>query len=296
MFNGGDGYTALTGGTDVSCTGDLLLDVADRVRDRELAGRTGGRRPAGRSVEAGLGAMARLRVVAPALLERDAPLGVLLGALRGAEAGRGSTALISGEAGIGKTSLVRAFVGRARARLLVAACDDLVTPRTLGPLWDAAPDGGPLARALGEGREVFGALMEELSLRAADGAGDRGRALGRRRHDRRARLRGAAGGFARRAAGADRARRGAGGRASAAPAAGGAGGRAGAPAGALAAVARGGGAAGERHGTRRGGGVRAHAREPVLRRRGAGRRARRGAGERQGRGAGAVARCLAGLP
>ncbi|MDA0167872.1 LuxR C-terminal-related transcriptional regulator [Solirubrobacter taibaiensis] len=102
--------------------------------------------------------------MAPALLERDAPLGVLLGALRGAEAGRGSTALISGEAGIGKTSLVRAFVGRARARLLVAACDDLVTPRTLGPLWDAAPDGGPLARALHEGREVFGALMEELSL------------------------------------------------------------------------------------------------------------------------------------
>ena len=102
--------------------------------------------------------------MAPALLERDAPLSVLLGALRGAEAGRGSTALISGEAGIGKTSLVRAFVGRARARLLVAACDDLVTPRTLGPLWDAAPDGGPLARALAEGREVFGALMEELSL------------------------------------------------------------------------------------------------------------------------------------
>ena len=46
----------------------------------------------------------------------------------------------------------------------MAACDDLVTPRTLGPLRDAAPDGGPLARALGEGREVFGALMEELSL------------------------------------------------------------------------------------------------------------------------------------
>jgi 2',3'-cyclic-nucleotide 2'-phosphodiesterase (5'-nucleotidase family) len=28
MFNGGDGYTALTGGTDVKQTGDLLLDVA----------------------------------------------------------------------------------------------------------------------------------------------------------------------------------------------------------------------------------------------------------------------------
>ena len=27
MFSGGDGYTALTGGTDVLQTGDLLLDV-----------------------------------------------------------------------------------------------------------------------------------------------------------------------------------------------------------------------------------------------------------------------------
>ena len=52
-----------------------------------------------------------------------------------------------GEAGIGKTSLVRAFVGRrAGAAARRPACDDLVTPRTLGPLQDAAPDGGPLAR------------------------------------------------------------------------------------------------------------------------------------------------------
>ena len=28
MFTGGDGYTALTGGTNVKQTGDLLLDVA----------------------------------------------------------------------------------------------------------------------------------------------------------------------------------------------------------------------------------------------------------------------------
>ncbi|WP_270006298.1 ATP-binding protein [Solirubrobacter deserti] len=102
--------------------------------------------------------------MAPALLERDAPLGALLGALSRAQAGHGSTALISGEAGIGKTSLVRAFVGEARARLLWAACDDLVTPRTLGPLWDAAPSGGPLEAALLEGREVFGALMAELAV------------------------------------------------------------------------------------------------------------------------------------
>ena len=43
------------------------------------------------------------------LLERDAPLGVLAGAVTDAGAGHGSTVLVSGEAGIGKTSLVRAF-------------------------------------------------------------------------------------------------------------------------------------------------------------------------------------------
>lgn len=101
----------------------------------------------------------------PALLERDAPLSALVEALAAAEDGHGSTALISGEAGIGKTSLVEAFVGVAarRGRLLTAACDDLVTPRTLGPLWDAAPADGPLAEALASDREVFAALLAELA-------------------------------------------------------------------------------------------------------------------------------------
>src|SRR3712207_1135279 len=91
------------------------------------------------------------------LLERDAPLGALEGALSEASAGIGSTALVTGEPGIGKTSLVREFAARAagRARVLSAACDDLVTPRTLGPLVDA------LARPL-DG-DIFGAVMEELA-------------------------------------------------------------------------------------------------------------------------------------
>src|SRR3954468_21927343 len=86
------------------------------------------------------------------LLERDAPLAALLTALDEAEGGRGSIALVSGEAGSGKTSLVGESATRAeaRARLLQASCDDLVTPRTLGPLHDAvAGTDGPLATALG---------------------------------------------------------------------------------------------------------------------------------------------------
>ena len=65
--------------------------------------------------------------------------------------GAGRSRSCPGEAGIGKTSLVRAFVVEAtgRARLLVAACDDLMAPRTLGPLRDAAGPAGPLAAGPG---------------------------------------------------------------------------------------------------------------------------------------------------
>ena len=58
---------------------------------------------------------------------------------------------MTGEAGIGKTTLVRAFAAEAagRARLLTSACDDLMAPRTLGPLRDAAlGSAGPLADGL----------------------------------------------------------------------------------------------------------------------------------------------------
>src|SRR5919198_6031693 len=103
------------------------------------------------------------------LLERDAPLGVLAGAVADAAAGRGSTVVISGEAGIGKTSLVRAFAtdARADARLLLGACDDLMASRTLGPLHDAAAGtDGPLAAALADDGPVdgvFAAVLEELA-------------------------------------------------------------------------------------------------------------------------------------
>ena len=107
------------------------------------------------------------------LLERDAELRRLRETLRGAGQGRGSVVLVSGEAGIGKTVLVRRFAREAapQARVLVGACDDLVTPRTLGPFRDMAraQDAAlALAEAVepGAGREaVFAAVHQELAGR-----------------------------------------------------------------------------------------------------------------------------------
>ncbi len=55
MFNGGDGYTAFQGGTDVLYTGELLLDVIDRPHPCQLAGRAGGRRAPRRALIGSLG-------------------------------------------------------------------------------------------------------------------------------------------------------------------------------------------------------------------------------------------------
>src|SRR5215211_3599153 len=105
------------------------------------------------------------------LLERDAELRRLRAALDRAGRGHGSVALVSGEAGIGKTSLVRELAAAApgRVRALVGVCDDLTTPRTLGPLRDMARvAGGPLAAALEAGPDrdrVFDALHRELAGR-----------------------------------------------------------------------------------------------------------------------------------
>jgi DNA-binding CsgD family transcriptional regulator/tetratricopeptide (TPR) repeat protein len=104
------------------------------------------------------------------LVERDAELETLVASLDSAAAGRGGSAiLVLGEAGIGKTSLVRAFVASVdgAARVLAGACDDLLTPRTFGPLRDAASSvGGSLAEALAgepDRESVYAALLDELS-------------------------------------------------------------------------------------------------------------------------------------
>jgi DNA-binding CsgD family transcriptional regulator/tetratricopeptide (TPR) repeat protein len=103
------------------------------------------------------------------LLERDSFLEELGELLGGALEGRGSVVLIGGEAGVGKTALVEGFceADRRAARVIRGACDALLTPRPLGPLFDFARElGGDLSKLLADdaSRELlFGALLEELS-------------------------------------------------------------------------------------------------------------------------------------
>jgi DNA-binding CsgD family transcriptional regulator/tetratricopeptide (TPR) repeat protein len=101
------------------------------------------------------------------ILERETELAALAAAAREARDGSGSVVLVSGEAGIGKSSVVDGIraVLPAEGRLLVGYCDDLATPRVLGPLRDLVGSvGTALTRALerGDRGEVLEALREEL--------------------------------------------------------------------------------------------------------------------------------------
>ncbi|GGM96753.1 DNA-binding CsgD family transcriptional regulator [Actinoplanes campanulatus] len=102
-----------------------------------------------------------------ALLERDHELSELGLVARRALDGHGSVVLITGEAGIGKSSVVDAIrsVLPAEGRLLVGYCDDLATPRVLGPLRDLVGKvGAGLTEALSSGdrTRVFEAFRNEL--------------------------------------------------------------------------------------------------------------------------------------
>ena len=102
------------------------------------------------------------------LLERAADLEVLDSALQEARRGAGSVVLIGGEAGIGKTRLVQSFAHDHRddARILWGACDDLSTPRTLGPFHDIAIQlDGALREAVVDGTrgEVFDAVLDAIA-------------------------------------------------------------------------------------------------------------------------------------
>ena len=104
------------------------------------------------------------------ILEREHELAELGAAAMQAKDGDGSVTLIVGEAGIGKSSLVGAIraVLPAEGRLLVGHCDDLATPRVLGPLRDLIGSVGTgLTRALesGDRSRVTDALRAELDRR-----------------------------------------------------------------------------------------------------------------------------------
>ncbi len=86
------------------------------------------------------------------LLERDAELASLAGAVEDAVAGRGSLVLVAGEAGIGKTSLLRAVRAGLREGVAFAsgACEQLSVPVPLAAvreLVEAAGGDDPLAGA-----------------------------------------------------------------------------------------------------------------------------------------------------
>jgi DNA-binding CsgD family transcriptional regulator/tetratricopeptide (TPR) repeat protein len=102
------------------------------------------------------------------LLERDAQMAVLEDALAQVRDGPGRLVFVSGEAGIGKSALVRGFCARVpdRSRVLLGACDGLLTPRPLGPFSDIAAAVGGRVEQVVTGQEpvqaVFEALLEEL--------------------------------------------------------------------------------------------------------------------------------------
>ena len=103
------------------------------------------------------------------LLERRHALNLLSTAVTDATSGLSSVALVPGEAGIGKSSLVRAFLAGldAAVTVMVGACDDLLTPRTFGPLRDAAGQhAGALRAALTaepDREAVYQALVRDLT-------------------------------------------------------------------------------------------------------------------------------------
>ena len=109
------------------------------------------------------------QVMRRGMLERDAELSLLANAVREAAGRHGSVVLVMGEAGIGKSSLVEALRSHlpAEGRMLVGYCDDLTTPRTLGPFRDLVGSvGTELSRAVADGSErdrVLTALRTELT-------------------------------------------------------------------------------------------------------------------------------------
>ncbi len=101
------------------------------------------------------------------LLERESFLGTLAEYAREARQGDGRLILVSGESGIGKTALLEAFQQQLKGvRWLWGACDGLLTPRPLGPLFDIGSQlDGELATLCRQGAprdQLFAAFLAEI--------------------------------------------------------------------------------------------------------------------------------------
>ncbi|HKR69835.1 MAG TPA: AAA family ATPase [Streptosporangiaceae bacterium] len=101
------------------------------------------------------------------LLERESFLDALAEYAREARHGDGRLVLVSGESGIGKTALLEEFEQRLKGvRSLWGACDGLLTPRPLGPLFDiGAQLDGELATLCRQGAprdQLFAAFLAEI--------------------------------------------------------------------------------------------------------------------------------------
>jgi predicted ATPase len=100
-------------------------------------------------------------------LERHGELDAIGAQWRRARSGRGGIVVVTGEAGAGKSTLVDAFVGDGLGvPVLWGACDQLSTPRPLGPVRDLAAQLGDVTRdEAGDERpphEIFAAVFEQL--------------------------------------------------------------------------------------------------------------------------------------
>ena len=97
------------------------------------------------------------------LLERSGALGTLAAALEALHRQAGSVVLVQGEAGIGKTAVFQAFLRTvdSEVRVLTGGCDDLLAPRPLGAILDAAEGVPGLTVQLGD-RDPARTLLERL--------------------------------------------------------------------------------------------------------------------------------------
>ena len=101
------------------------------------------------------------------LLERESFLSTLAEYAREARQGDGRVVLVSGESGIGKTALLEAFQQQQKGvRWLWGACDGLLTPRPLGPLFDIGSQlDGELSALCRQGAprdQLFAAFLAEV--------------------------------------------------------------------------------------------------------------------------------------